>query len=138
MAAAGILAVGVMSVLSACGGEKTSTGESSQAQNESTASGGQSAKGRYMEEEIALPEEIAGNGLVDVVQKEDKSLVFCIPDKNSKARLYSLNAELEWTKGEEVAAPEGIRTTKMVQDENGRYYYGGFDENYIFLSLIHI
>lgn len=132
VAAAGILAVGAMSVLSACGAGKTSTGENSPTQNESTASGGQSAKGRYMEEEIILPEEIAGNGLVSVVQKEDKSLVFCIPDKNSKARLYSLDAKSEWTKGEEVAVPEGIRPTKMVQDENGRYYYGGFDENYIF------
>ncbi|WP_125143253.1 ABC transporter substrate-binding protein [Clostridium transplantifaecale] len=131
-AAAGILAVGAMSVLSACGSGKTSTGEISQTQNESTAPGGQSAKGRYMEEEIALPEEIADNGLVDVVQKEDKSLVFCIPDENSKARLYSLDSKSEWTEGEAIAAPEGIRPAKMMQDENGTYYYGGFDENYIF------
>lgn len=132
VAAAGILAVGVMSVLSACGSGKTTSGENSQAQNESTAPGGQSAKGRYMEEEIALPEEIAGNGLVGVVQKEDKSLVFCIPDENSKARLYSLDSKSGWTEGEAVTAPEGIRPSKMMQGENGRYYYGGFDEDYIF------
>lgn len=131
-AAAGILAVGAMSVLSACGSGKTSTGESSQTQNESTAPGGQLAKGRYMEEEIALPEGIEGNGLVDVVQNEDGSLVFCIPDENSKARLYTLDSKFNWTEGEAIATPEGIRPTKMMRNENGIYYYGGFDENYIF------
>lgn len=100
---------------------------------ESGAPGGQAAKGRYMEEEIALPEEIAENGYVGVVQKKDKSLLFAIPDEEGNDRFYSYDAASSWTKGEAIAPLGNIRPAKMFMDQNEKLYFGGFDqENYTF------
>ena len=106
-AAAGALMLGAMSLLTACSsgtssGTQSGTGAASQSA-ESGAPGGQAAKGRYMEEEIALPEEIAENGYVGVVQKKDKSLLFAIPDEEGNDRFYSYDAASSWTKGEAIA-----------------------------------
>lgn len=136
-AAAGALMLGAMSLLTACSsgtssGTQSGTGAASQSV-ESGAPGGQAAKGRYMEEEIALPEEIAENGYVGVVQKKDKSLLFAIPDEEGNDRFYSYDAASSWTKGEAIAPLDNIRPAKMFMDQNEKLYFGGFDqENYTF------
>ena len=95
-AAAGALMLGAMSLLTACSsgtssGTQSGTGAASQSA-ESGAPGGQAAKGRYMEEEIALPEEIAENGYVGVVLSPMKrgmtnSTAMMRPPPGQKARL---------------------------------------------------
>ena len=84
-AAAGALMLGAMSLLTACSsgtssGTQSGTGAASQSV-ESGAPGGQAAKGRYMEEEIALPEEIAENGYVGVVQRRTRACCLLSPMK---------------------------------------------------------
>lgn len=131
-----VLAAGLVFSLTACstgtsGTDKNGTQGGNSAAGESSGPDGGTAKGRFMEEEIELPEEIRDNGFVDVVQREDGSLEFAIPFAEKTATKYIYDGAA-WTKGEAVPVPEGIRPAKMIIGEDGKDYYGGYDDNYVF------
>lgn len=137
-AAAALVTATAMAVLTACGGGAASgtdpgTGETKKTAESDTDPGGQTAKGRYMEEEIELPEAVRENGLVDVIQQKDKSLLFCFPGEGQIAKLYTYDMAGSWTEEETVKTPEGLLPGRMTADENGKLYFGGFDrEDYVF------
>lgn len=135
-AAAAALVFGAMSLLTACGGspaQGVNTGQGGQGVTEDETAGGQSAKGRFMEEEITIPEEVADNGFAAVLQNDDKSLLFCIPDEDGRPRLYTYDTKSRWTRGDVIPGPEGVRLKNMMKDGNGRIYYGGFGgEEYVY------
>lgn len=96
-----------------------------------TSADGSAAKGRFMEEEIELPEEIRENGLIDVVKYPGGDLDFAIPLADGTARHY-LYGKTGWRKGDEVTALLGVEPTRMFLGEDQNLYYGGFDGDYAF------
>lgn len=129
-ASAGLIAV---SVLAGC----VAKTDSINGQKESGQTGKereQTAKGRYIEKEISLPEEVKGKNLAGCIQAADKSLEFYFTDENNSVSKYCYNGET-WQE-EEFGVPllqeEGIRLTKVIAGYDGNNYYGGFDQNYRF------
>lgn len=88
-------------------------------------------KGRFMEEEIALPEEMGENGIEDVVSLPDGSLEFVVRPEGESARRYRYDGS-GWTEGGEIHAPEGVKASKLLCGGDGALYYGGFDTDYVF------
>lgn len=88
-------------------------------------------KGRFMEEEIELPEEMRENGIEDVTSLPDGSLEFLVRSEGGNARIYRYDGS-GWTEAREVPAPEGVKASKLLYGEDGAPYYGGFDMDYAF------
>lgn len=121
--------------LTGCSGAKNekvtdNTGVSSSISG-SENSGGSPAKGRYMEGEIALPEEVAQMKLLSCLLKEDKSLEFYFKGENDEILSYSYGKE-GWVSQELPFQPLDEEKKKnissVVKGKDGNCYLGGYGQ----------
>ena len=130
---AAALAVACTAALTGCaGGTERREGSTDKSTDGSPAAEADSApgKGRFMEEEIELPEEMGENGIEDVASLPDGSLEFVIRPEGESARRYRYDGS-GWTEAGEIPAPEGVKVSKLFYGGDGALYYGGFDTDYV-------
>ena len=130
---AAALAVACTAALTGCAGGTGSREGSADKSTDSPAAeaDGASGKGRFMEEEIELPEEMGENGIEDVASLPDGSLEFVVRPEGEKARRYRYDGS-GWTEAGEIPAPERVNVSKLFYGGDGALYYGGFDTDYVF------
>lgn len=130
---AAALAVACTAALTGCAGGTGSREGSADKSTDSPAAeaDGASGKGRFMEEEIELPEEMGENGIEDVASLPDGSLEFVVRPEGENARRYRYDGS-GWTEAGEIPAPERVNVSKLFYGGDGALYYGGFDTDYVF------
>lgn len=129
-----MLLVGMLAVsaLTGCSG-----GGNKMPEKESGASGGQTAKGRYMETEIALPDEVKGKKYADCIENTDGSLDFYFDDGGAGYVGYTydgtgwkLAGNIDKLSGEASDSP--FRLFKLFRGQDDKRYLMATDENYTF------
>lgn len=134
---AAVLAAGT---LSGCGGGAGTAGnENPTGSTGTTAASGETggaAKGRYMEEEIALPEELQGMYLMSSIQKEDKSLECYFSRREGDKYEYAVYTYGKdgWKQQELFfQIPDTLEAmSDVLLGEDGSYYVGGYTEEYVY------
>lgn len=90
------------------------------------------AKGRFMETEIALPEEMEDMHLLTAVWQEDKSIEVYFYDGKSSYYSYTYDGS-GWTENQDVPVlPDGIRMSRIFRGGDGKLYAGGHGAGYTF------
>lgn len=104
---------------------------------ESSTALGQTAKGRYMETKLTMPEEPKGKKYVDCIQNEDGSLDFYFDDGGETYACYTYDGT-GWQSAESISkmSAEGggspFHFFKLFQGENDKRYLVATDENFTF------
>lgn len=90
------------------------------------------ARGRFMESEIALPDEVKDMPLITCMQDADDHFVFYFYNGGSEAISCSYDGK-EWNKNETVLqTPDGIDLSDVLMGRDGKLYLFGYDESYTF------
>lgn len=117
------LTAGLLAGVSAC----SPAGEAEKESGSGTAA---AAKGRFMEEIVEVPEELQDSRLVDAIQRGNQmEFLFAAGDESRVRYQYDGN---EWTQLGDVLTLNGIFPDRMVLGQDGRLYYGGFGEGYVY------
>lgn len=134
-----VLAAGT---LAGCGGSSDTSGTENPTGNTGAVSDsgsgdtGGAAKGRYMEEEIALPEELQGMYLISSILREDKSLECYFLEKagDEYEYAYYIYGKDGWKQQELFfQIPDSLdRMAKVILGEDGSYYIGGYTAEYVY------
>lgn len=141
-AMAALLAAGT---LAGCGGSGTDgsqagssqSGESGSPAGQGSSQGGAAgnevtAKGRFVESEIALPEEVEGMHLLTALQREDGSITVYFHKDRTDYCGYIYDGG-KWTEAESVPElPDGIKMNDLFEGADGKLYAGGHGEGYVY------
>lgn len=141
-AMAALIAAGALAGCGGSGGDGSQTGASQAGESGSPAGQGSfqsgaegnevTAKGRFVESEIALPEEVEEMHLLTALQREDGGITIYFHKDSTEYYGYTYDGG-RWTEAESVPKlPDGIKMSDLFEGKNGKLYAGGHGEGYLY------
>ncbi len=120
-------------------GEDSGSGEASGSQNQG--SGRQDAMGRYGETEVELPQEAESQSLIQFLKGEEGNLELYTAVRDSSGNVEEAfryrHLEGSWQRdegwpGSQVMGDRNLDLMGVYYGQDGNYYLGGTDDNYIY------